>query len=71
MDADLENQWQRLVDQFNLHKAGANPWNANRLATSLSGCRNPERKVILFLLHVWDPNGDWPEKFDFIDGFRS
>ncbi len=71
MDADLEYHWQRLVDQFNLHKAGANPWDADRLAASLSGCSNAERQAILFLLHVWDPGGEWPERFDFIEGFRS
>lgn len=71
MDEDLKIQWQRAVDKFTLHKNGMNPWDALLLAKQLPGCSNAERQVILFLLHAWDPGGDWPEKFDFIEAFRS
>ena len=71
MDDKLMTQWQRAVDKFTLHKSGMNPWDANQLAASLPGCSNAERQVILFLLHAWDPTGPWPEKFDFIEAFRS
>jgi hypothetical protein len=71
MDEDLKIEWQRAVDKFTLHKSGMNPWDALLLSKQLPGCSNAERQVILFLLHAWDPGGDWPEKFDFIEAFRS
>ena len=70
-NSDVEYHWQRLVDKFALQKSGANPWDANQLAASLPGCSNAERQTILFLLNVWDPGGEWPDKFDFIEAFRS
>ena len=71
MDEDLKIKWQRVVDKFTLHKSGMKPWDANQLAASLPGCSNAESQVILFLLHVWDPTGDWPAPFDCIEAFRS
>lgn len=67
MDDPLKIQWQRAVDKFTLHKSGMNPWDANLLAQQLPGCSMAERQVILFLLHAWDPGGEWPEKFDFFE----
>lgn len=60
MDEEIKIKWKRVVDKFTLQKAWMKPWEALKLATSLPGCSSAERQVILFLLHVWDPGGDWP-----------
>lgn len=65
----MEIHWQRFVDQFGLHKSGANPWDAKTLAENIPGSSAAERQAILFLLHVWDPGGDWPEDFQFFEAF--
>lgn len=71
MDMKTEQQWQQFVDKFQLKKRGASPWDANLLAANLSGFSNAERQVILFLLHVWDPSGEWPGGFDFIEAMKA
>ena len=71
MDEDLTIKWQRVVDKFTLQKSGMKPWDALLLSKQLPGCSSAERQVILFLLHVWDSKGDWPEPFDFIEAFGT
>ena len=71
MDELMELHWQQFVDKFNLLKSGANPWDATQLAANMHGSSNAEQQAILFLLHVWDPGGEWPAPFDFIEAFRS
>ena len=70
-NADIEYHWQRIVDSFELQKSGANPWDADLLKANLPGCSSGERQTILFLLNVWDPGGDWPDKFDFLDAIAT
>ena len=68
--ANRDARWQSLVDQFNLKKAGVDPWDALALDKSFHEASHGERCSIAFLLNVWSPNDTWEcGKFDLIDAF--
>ena len=66
--SDYIEQFQALVDRFQLDKAGAQPFDALKLDESFNGASHGEKVSISFLLNVWDPGHEWQSgKFDVID----
>ena len=68
---DTQDRFQRLVDQFALDKAGAEPFDAELLDANYAGASHGEKVSIAFILNVWDPGREWKAgKFDLIDALR-
>ena len=67
-----EERFQGLVDQFNLKKSGANPFDAELLDSNSKGASHGEKLSIAFLLNVWNPGHDWKTgKFDVMDALGT
>jgi len=72
MDDLTKAKWQSLVDQFNLRKPGADPWDALLLQKQFNGASHGEKCTISFLLNVWSPNDPWEcGTFDLIDAYAT
>ena len=68
---ELRDKFQALVDRFELDKAGARPFDPDRLDDSFAGASHGEKVSIAFLLNVWNPGQEWKSgQFDVIDALR-
>ena len=68
MDDEKITRFQALVDEFELAKDGAKPFDADLLDASHVGASHGEKVSIAFLVNVWNPGHEWKVgKFDVID----
>jgi len=70
-DTDLA-RFQNLVDEFQLAKPGAKPFDADLLDDNYVGASHGEKVSIAFILNVWNPGHEWQAgRFNVMDALFS